>query len=120
MRVPASVLFRQRPSNKIDPVNCRVWASSPQLRALFDPLSSPDTRVIFSSRDCGHDDPHADPEEPQDVPHFPTSALWVIGLLVGLDLIFNGWTWIMLSLAIRNIPEEEADAEAAPSSGPYV
>jgi uncharacterized membrane protein HdeD (DUF308 family) len=42
---------------------------------------------------------------------FPASALWVIGLLVGLELLFNGWTWIMLSLAIRNLPEpEEADA----------
>ena len=32
---------------------------------------------------------------------FPVSALWVIGLLVGLELIFNGWTWIMLSMVIR-------------------
>jgi uncharacterized membrane protein HdeD (DUF308 family) len=32
---------------------------------------------------------------------YPVSALWVIGLLVGLELIFNGWTWIMLSLVIR-------------------
>jgi uncharacterized membrane protein HdeD (DUF308 family) len=38
--------------------------------------------------------------------HFPESALWVIGLLVGIELIFNGWTWIMLSLAVRKIPIE--------------
>lgn len=37
---------------------------------------------------------------------FPQSAIWVIGLLIGLEMIFNGWTWIMLSLAIRNLPEE--------------
>jgi len=38
--------------------------------------------------------------------HFPESALWVIGVLVGVDMILHGWTWIMLSLAIRNIPVE--------------
>lgn len=38
---------------------------------------------------------------------FPQSAVWVIGLLIGLEMIFNGWTWIMLSLAIRNLPEEQ-------------
>ena len=45
---------------------------------------------------------------------FPFSALWVIGLLVGLELLFNGWTWIMLSLVIRQIPEsEESTADRA-------
>ena len=38
---------------------------------------------------------------------FPLSALWVIGLLVGIELLFNGWTWIMLSLVIRQIPENK-------------
>jgi uncharacterized membrane protein HdeD (DUF308 family) len=38
--------------------------------------------------------------------HFPESALWVIGVLVGVDMILQGWTWIMLSLAIRSIPAE--------------
>jgi uncharacterized membrane protein HdeD (DUF308 family) len=37
--------------------------------------------------------------------HSPQSALWAIGLLVGLEMLLNGWTWIMLSLAIRRIPE---------------
>lgn len=36
---------------------------------------------------------------------FPESALWLIGLLVGIDLIFTGWTWIMLAFAVRNAPE---------------
>ena len=35
---------------------------------------------------------------------FPNSALWAIGLLIGIEMLFNGWTWIMLSLAIRRIP----------------
>jgi uncharacterized membrane protein HdeD (DUF308 family) len=36
----------------------------------------------------------------------PGDALWVIGLLVGLEMLFNGWTWIMLSLALRSMPSE--------------
>jgi uncharacterized membrane protein HdeD (DUF308 family) len=32
-------------------------------------------------------------------------AFWVIGLLVGLEMLFNGWTWIMLALALRNMPD---------------
>ncbi len=36
---------------------------------------------------------------------FPGDALWVIGVLVGVEMLFHGWTWIMLSLAIRKIPE---------------
>jgi uncharacterized membrane protein HdeD (DUF308 family) len=40
--------------------------------------------------------------------HFPESALWVIGLLVGLEMLFYGWSWIMLALAIRRIPDKTA------------
>jgi uncharacterized membrane protein HdeD (DUF308 family) len=32
---------------------------------------------------------------------WPSSGLWVIGLFVGIDLIFNGWSWIILSLGLR-------------------
>jgi uncharacterized membrane protein HdeD (DUF308 family) len=39
---------------------------------------------------------------------FPESAIWVLGLLVGIEMLFNGWNWIALSLAVRNIPEEKA------------
>lgn len=35
---------------------------------------------------------------------WPISGLWVIGLFVGIDLILNGWAWIMLSLATRKSP----------------
>ena len=34
------------------------------------------------------------------------ASLWVIGLLVGLEMLFHGWTWLMLSLAIRDLPEK--------------
>jgi uncharacterized membrane protein HdeD (DUF308 family) len=32
---------------------------------------------------------------------WPASGLIAIGLFVGIEMIFNGWTWIMLGLAIR-------------------
>ena len=28
--------------------------------------------------------------------HLPLDAVWVIGLLIGLEMLFAGWTWIML------------------------
>jgi uncharacterized membrane protein HdeD (DUF308 family) len=34
----------------------------------------------------------------------PGSGLWVIGTLVGIDLLFRGWTWVMLAMAVRSIP----------------
>jgi uncharacterized membrane protein HdeD (DUF308 family) len=34
---------------------------------------------------------------------WPVSGLWVIGLFVGIDLIFTGWTWVMLAIAIKNL-----------------
>lgn len=37
--------------------------------------------------------------------HFPEAALWLIGLMLGLDLIFSGVNWLMLSLAIRDSRE---------------
>ena len=41
--------------------------------------------------------------------HFPPSAIWVLGLLIGFEMLFNGWNWIVLSLAVRDIPEKVAD-----------
>ena len=41
---------------------------------------------------------------------FPESALWVIGLLLGIDLIFNGWMWVMMSFVFRSLPEDEGEA----------
>jgi len=37
---------------------------------------------------------------------WPYSGLWAIGTLVGIDAIFTGWTWIMLSLEAKNIKIE--------------
>jgi uncharacterized membrane protein HdeD (DUF308 family) len=35
--------------------------------------------------------------------HFPESSLLVIGLFVGIDLVFSGWAWVMLALTVRNL-----------------
>ncbi len=32
---------------------------------------------------------------------WPASALWFIGMCIGIDMIFHGWAWVMLALAIR-------------------
>ena len=34
---------------------------------------------------------------------WPVSGVWALGLLLGVDMIFTGWTWIMLSLAAKSI-----------------
>ena len=46
---------------------------------------------------------------------FPVSALWVIGTFVGIDLVFNGVSWVMLGLAARTLPAGTAPAGAAPA-----
>ena len=33
---------------------------------------------------------------------WPLSGLWVIGLFIGIDMLFNGWSLIMLGLAAKN------------------
>jgi len=39
---------------------------------------------------------------------YPESAIWLIGTLFGVDMLLNGWTWIMLSLEVRNTEVSEA------------
>jgi len=34
---------------------------------------------------------------------WPVSGLWAIGLFVGIDLIFSGWSWIALAFDLRNM-----------------
>jgi uncharacterized membrane protein HdeD (DUF308 family) len=31
----------------------------------------------------------------------PEAALWVIGLFIGIEIVLNGWAWVMLSLGLR-------------------
>lgn len=45
---------------------------------------------------------------------FPSSALWVIGLLFGIEMIFSGWAFVMMALAVRGgWGTGQADAAAA-------
>jgi uncharacterized membrane protein HdeD (DUF308 family) len=37
--------------------------------------------------------------------HLPLSLVWVVGFLVGVELLFSGLNWIMLSMEIRKIPK---------------
>ena len=41
---------------------------------------------------------------------WPYSGLWVIGLFVGIEMLFNGWSLVMLSLASRRLPDESPSA----------
>jgi uncharacterized membrane protein HdeD (DUF308 family) len=36
---------------------------------------------------------------------WPDSSLWVIGLFVGIDLFFHGWSWVILALTVRTASE---------------
>jgi uncharacterized membrane protein HdeD (DUF308 family) len=42
---------------------------------------------------------------------WPVSGLWVIGLLVGIEAIFTGWTWILLSIAAKNLTTQELNKQ---------
>lgn len=33
---------------------------------------------------------------------WPSDALWVIGMFIGIDLIFHGWWLVMLALSVRS------------------
>lgn len=43
---------------------------------------------------------------------WPYSGIWVIGLFVGIQMIFNGWAAVMLSLAAKNMPDLDELAES--------
>lgn len=38
---------------------------------------------------------------------WPDSALWVIGLFLGIELLFTGATWIAIGLRVRKLPKLE-------------
>ena len=44
--------------------------------------------------------------------HWAESSAWITGLFVGIDLILNGWLWVMLGLAeLASVPSSN-EAEA--------
>lgn len=34
---------------------------------------------------------------------WPVNGLWIIGLFIGIDLIFYGWSWVLASLVLQRI-----------------
>jgi uncharacterized membrane protein HdeD (DUF308 family) len=46
---------------------------------------------------------------------WPESSLWVIGLFIGIDLVFSGWSWVMLGVAVKRLG---ASAQAPPATAP--
>ena len=35
--------------------------------------------------------------------HWPLSSLWVLGVLLGVDLVFAGMSWIVMGLGLRKL-----------------
>lgn len=40
--------------------------------------------------------------------HWPSSAVWAIGLLVGIDLLYMGWAAIAVAIALHMLPSSTA------------
>ena len=38
---------------------------------------------------------------------WPEASLWVIGLFVGIEMLFTGWSWVVIALTVRNLPKSE-------------
>jgi uncharacterized membrane protein HdeD (DUF308 family) len=47
---------------------------------------------------------------------WPVSGLWVIGLFVAIELIFNGWAYVFVALAARRAGQSEAGGPAGAAS----
>jgi len=46
---------------------------------------------------------------------WPATSLWVVGLFVGIDMIFTGWTWVALALRLKRLNDRiEAHHPAPP------
>jgi uncharacterized membrane protein HdeD (DUF308 family) len=43
---------------------------------------------------------------------WPESSLWVIGLFLGIDLVFHGWSWVILALTVRTYAAAQSDSPA--------
>jgi uncharacterized membrane protein HdeD (DUF308 family) len=40
--------------------------------------------------------------------NFPSSALWFVGLAVGIEMIFQGWAWLAIGMAAKSVPDATA------------
>jgi uncharacterized membrane protein HdeD (DUF308 family) len=46
---------------------------------------------------------------------FPGSALWLIGMLVGIEMLFSGWAFVMVAWAARNKSDADKPAQSGAS-----
>jgi uncharacterized membrane protein HdeD (DUF308 family) len=44
---------------------------------------------------------------------WPVSGLWVIGLFIGIDMLFNGWSLVMLSFVAKGVKARLGGAKSA-------
>jgi uncharacterized membrane protein HdeD (DUF308 family) len=44
---------------------------------------------------------------------WPSSAFWVIGLFIAIEMIVNGWSYVMMALTARQVAKAEQEAEPA-------
>jgi uncharacterized membrane protein HdeD (DUF308 family) len=44
---------------------------------------------------------------------WPTSAVWFLGLAVGVSLVLRGWTYVMFAVAVHNLPIRAEVRQAA-------
>jgi uncharacterized membrane protein HdeD (DUF308 family) len=43
---------------------------------------------------------------------WPSAALWIIGMFIAIEMISNGWSYIMIALIARRTAEAEEEAQA--------
>jgi uncharacterized membrane protein HdeD (DUF308 family) len=46
---------------------------------------------------------------------WPLDSFIILGLFIGIDMIFTGWTWVALALALKNLGRSPAAGASAPS-----
>ena len=46
--------------------------------------------------------------------HWPSSGLWVIGLFVGIEMVFAGWYWVMFASGLRTYNLAKKNSNTAP------
>jgi uncharacterized membrane protein HdeD (DUF308 family) len=49
---------------------------------------------------------------------WPLDSYFVVGLFVGIDMIFTGWTWVALALAVRNLTPRPASPVSGAAPNP--
>jgi uncharacterized membrane protein HdeD (DUF308 family) len=50
---------------------------------------------------------------------WPEDSIWVIGLFVGIDIIFSGWSWVMLGLMVKAPGPKPAPAAPVAPAGSH-